>query len=49
MADSFDKKEIQEIKLDIVTSAIERGVKFFDCIGAINRVAENVIFQISYL
>lgn len=42
MADSFDSSELQQIKMDIMSTAIDRGVTFFDCVGAIDRIAKDV-------
>lgn len=39
-ADSFKPNELQRLKLDILNTAIERRVRFFDCAGAINVIAE---------
>jgi septin family protein len=41
-ADSFKTKELFKMKLDIINTAIDRGVKFFDCDKAIDSVAKNV-------
>jgi len=38
-ADSFVGEEMSKIKLDIITNASDRDVKFFDCDGAITMVA----------
>ncbi len=34
-ADSFKQNELYMMKLDIINTAIDRKVKFFDCLGAI--------------
>jgi septin family protein len=41
-ADSFKPDELNKMKLDIINTAIDRGVKFFDCDKAIESVAKNV-------
>lgn len=41
-ADSFTSEELFKMKLDIINTAIDRGVKFFDCDKAIDIVAKNV-------
>jgi septin family protein len=40
-ADSFKPDELMKMKLDIINTAIDRGVKFFDCDKAIESVAKN--------
>ena len=45
-ADSFTSEELFKMKLDIIITAIDRGVKFFDCDKAIDSVAKNVSFLI---
>lgn len=41
-ADSFKPNELFKMKLDIINTAIDRGVKFFDCNLAIGNVSKNV-------
>ncbi len=41
-ADSFKPNELFKMKLDIINTAIDRGVKFFDCNLAIGNVSNNV-------
>jgi hypothetical protein len=36
------------MKLDIINTAIDRGVKFFDCDKAIDSVAKNVSFLLIF-
>ena len=47
-ADSFTSEELFKMKLDIINTAIERGVKFFDCDKAIDIVAKNVCEALFY-
>ena len=41
-ADSFKENELRQMKVDISSTAEDRGVKFFDCIEAIKTYAGNV-------
>ena len=43
-ADSYKEEELKSFKLDILTTAADRGVKFFDCNAAISYIIGEVIF-----
>lgn len=45
-ADSFTPKELLRMKLDILNTAIERKIRFFDCAGAIDGIIGDVIILI---
>jgi septin family protein len=42
MADSFKPNELHRLKLDILNTAIDRRVQFFNCVGALDQVTNDV-------
>jgi septin family protein len=44
-ADSYKTSELLKFKLDIITTAADRGVKFFDCEEAITQICDFVSFN----
>ena len=41
-ADSFKPDELYKMKVDIISTAVDHGVKFFDCAEAIKSLTEEV-------
>ena len=42
MADSFKSNELLRLKLDIINTGIDRKVKFFNCVAALDEVSGDV-------
>ena len=42
MADSFQDNEMHRLKIDILNTALDRRVNFFNCAAALDEVASDV-------